>query len=54
LKLILDSGGITIAQDEKTSVVHGMPGMAISLNAAKYVAPPVEIAAIIEGAVYKT
>jgi two-component system chemotaxis response regulator CheB len=53
LKGILDSGGITIAQDEKTSVVHGMPGNAIALGAAKYVAPPVEIAAIIEGAVGK-
>jgi two-component system chemotaxis response regulator CheB len=33
------SGGITIAQDEATSVVFGMPGEAVRLGAAQYVLP---------------
>lgn len=37
LKAIKDSGGITIAQDEDTSVVHGMPGRAIALGGATQV-----------------
>jgi two-component system, chemotaxis family, protein-glutamate methylesterase/glutaminase len=34
LKQIKDRGGVTIAQDKESSVVHGMPGEAISLGAA--------------------
>jgi two-component system chemotaxis response regulator CheB len=37
-------GGRTIAQDEKTSVVFGMPGEAIALGAAEAVLPLDEIA----------
>ena len=37
LKVLKDSGAITIAQDRETSVVHGMPGEAINLGAAKYI-----------------
>jgi two-component system, chemotaxis family, protein-glutamate methylesterase/glutaminase len=37
-------GGRTIAQDEKTSVVFGMPGEAIALGAAEAVLPLEEIA----------
>lgn len=48
LKMILDSGGLTIAQDEQSSVVHGMPGHAISLGGAKHVAAPLEIAELLE------
>jgi two-component system chemotaxis response regulator CheB len=33
------SGGITIAQDEESSVVFGMPGEAVRLGAAQYVLP---------------
>lgn len=36
---IKESGGLTIAQDENTSVVWGMPKAAIELNAAKEVLP---------------
>jgi len=43
LKLIRDQGGVTIAQDATTSVVHGMPGEAIRLLAAKHVLPPAKI-----------
>jgi two-component system chemotaxis response regulator CheB len=39
-----EAGGITIAQDEATSVVFGMPGEAIRLGAAEHVLPPVRIA----------
>ena len=39
LKEMLDAGSRTIAQDEATSVVWGMPGEAVSLGAAQYVLP---------------
>lgn len=39
LKEILELGGKTIAQDEKTSVVWGMPGEAVKIGAAKKVLP---------------
>jgi two-component system, chemotaxis family, protein-glutamate methylesterase/glutaminase len=37
LKEMLDSGSRTIAQDESTSVVWGMPGEAVALGAAEHV-----------------
>jgi len=37
LKLMKDRGAYTIAQDRESSVVHGMPGAAIELNAATQV-----------------
>ncbi len=37
LKLMREAGAITIAQDEKTSVVYGMPKAAVELGAAKHV-----------------
>lgn len=40
LKQLRDLGAITIAQDEKTSVIHGMPGVAIKLEAAQHVMNP--------------
>jgi two-component system chemotaxis response regulator CheB len=49
LKEMKDRGAITIAQDEESSVVHGMPGVAIALGAATHVLPPDRIAnALIE------
>lgn len=47
LKRLRDAGGVTIVQDEETSVVFGMPMEAIRLGAADYVLPPVRIAATI-------
>ncbi|MGK5095330.1 chemotaxis-specific protein-glutamate methyltransferase CheB [Deltaproteobacteria bacterium TL4] len=44
LKTIFDAGGYTIAQNEESSVVFGMPKVAIELGAAKIVLPDVEIA----------
>ncbi|MBT8119012.1 MAG: chemotaxis response regulator protein-glutamate methylesterase [Gammaproteobacteria bacterium] len=39
LKELQDSGAITIAQDEHSSIVWGMPGEAVKLQAADYVLP---------------
>jgi len=47
LKLMKDRGAITMAQDETSSVVHGMPGEAIKLGGASYVLPPESIAAML-------
>jgi len=47
LKVMRDKGAITIAQDETSSVVHGMPGVAIRLNAASHVLPPQNIAELL-------
>lgn len=40
LKQMRDSGALTIAQNEKTCVVYGMPGEAVKINAAKRILPP--------------
>jgi len=40
---IAEAGGVTIAQNEASCVVFGMPRQAIELAAARYVLPPVEI-----------
>ena len=37
LKLMKDAGAVTIAQNEESSVVYGMPGEAVRLDAAKYI-----------------
>lgn len=39
LKLMRDSGAPTIAQDEKTCVVYGMPKEAVKVGAAQFVLP---------------
>ncbi|PKL50641.1 MAG: chemotaxis response regulator protein-glutamate methylesterase [Candidatus Riflebacteria bacterium HGW-Riflebacteria-2] len=44
LKLMKDKGAITIAQDAESSVVFGMPGEAVRLDAATSVLSPAEIA----------
>jgi two-component system, chemotaxis family, protein-glutamate methylesterase/glutaminase len=48
LRLMRDRGAVTIAQDEETSVVHGMPGEAIKLKGARYVLPPDRVAYVVE------
>ncbi|MGE0356376.1 MAG: chemotaxis-specific protein-glutamate methyltransferase CheB [Burkholderiales bacterium] len=47
LRELREKGAATFAQDEASSVVHGMPGEAIRLDAAKYVLPPAEIAPVL-------
>ena len=44
LKEIHDAGAVTIAQDEQSSVVWGMPGEAVKLNAADFILPLDKIA----------
>jgi len=44
LKLMRDKGAVTIAQDKKSSLVHGMAGEAIKLDAAMYELPLESIA----------
>lgn len=44
LKLMRDAGAITFVQDKESSVIHGMPGEAIRLDAASYVLSPERIA----------
>ena len=41
---IYNQGGVTIVQDEATSVVWGMPGAAVELGAAQHVVPIKKIA----------
>ena len=53
LKAMKDQGAITIAQDEESSVVHGMPGEAIKLGAATYVLSPEGITALLAELVKK-
>ncbi len=45
---IKQAGGLTIVQDKESSVVYGMPGGAIELDAAMYVMDPVRIAQSLE------
>lgn len=45
------TGGVTIAQDEDTSVIFGMPGEAVRIGAAQYVLSPGQIAELLRGLV---
>lgn len=47
LRLLRDRGAFTFAQDKDSSVVHGMPGEAIRLDAARLVLPPEKIAVVL-------
>ena len=47
LKAMRDSGARTIAQDESSCVVFGMPGAAIALDAAEFILPLDKIASAI-------
>jgi two-component system chemotaxis response regulator CheB len=44
LKHLHDAGAVTIAQDEESSVIHGMPGHAIKIGAVDLILPPEGIA----------
>lgn len=47
LKMLREKGATTIAQDKDSSVVHGLAGAAINLDAAMYVHSPDEIAVML-------
>jgi two-component system chemotaxis response regulator CheB len=49
LKLMKERGAVTIAQDRESSLVYGMPGEAVAINAAAYVLSPAEIAEFLSG-----
>jgi len=51
LKEMRDKGALTIAQDEESSVIFGMPAVAIRLRAAGHVLPPEGIIALLQTAV---
>ena len=46
-----EAGAVTIAQNEETSVVFGMPGEAVRLGAPQYVLPPDRISEAIRSVV---
>lgn len=48
LKRVRDAGGVTIAQDELSSIVHGMPGEAIRIGAAEHILKPEAIGAFLD------
>jgi two-component system chemotaxis response regulator CheB len=54
LKLLKDCGAMTIAQDKESSVIYGMPGEAVKLDAATVVLPPIRIAEFLQSLVYET
>jgi len=54
LKKLKDSGAITIAQDRVSSIVFGMPGEAVKIDAASYVLPLEEISDMIINLVNKS
>jgi two-component system chemotaxis response regulator CheB len=47
LKAMRERGALTIAQDQATSIIHGMPGAAIALGAAQQILPLGDIASIL-------
>ena len=53
LKILKELGAVTIAQDEQSSVVFGMPGEAVKIDAAIYVLPPKSIALTLASLVEK-
>jgi two-component system chemotaxis response regulator CheB len=53
LKLMRDAGAVTIAQDRESSIVHGMPGEAITLKGAAHVLPPEGIVTKLQSLVSK-
>lgn len=53
LKLMKEHGALTIVQDEKTSVIYGMPGEAVKLDAASLILTPEEIAIVLSKLIKK-
>jgi two-component system chemotaxis response regulator CheB len=49
LLTLKQAGGMTIVQDEETSVIFGMPGEAVRLGAAQFVLSPRQISGLLRG-----
>jgi two-component system, chemotaxis family, protein-glutamate methylesterase/glutaminase len=49
LKRLKERGAVTIVQDRESSVVYGMPGEAVTIDAASYVLSPAGIAEFLSG-----
>ena len=47
LKMMRDAGAVTFAQDQESSIIHGMPGEAIRLGAATHIGNPERLAALL-------
>ncbi len=43
LRMMREGGAITMAQDEESSIVNGMPGAAVELDAAMHILSPEKI-----------
>jgi two-component system, chemotaxis family, protein-glutamate methylesterase/glutaminase len=54
LLLMKNAGALTIAQDKESSVIHGMPGEAVRLGAARHVLPPERIVTILNTSTGRT
>jgi two-component system, chemotaxis family, protein-glutamate methylesterase/glutaminase len=54
LKEMKDRGALTIAQDEASCIVFGMPGEAVKIGAATHILPPDEIASMLANVVRTT
>ncbi len=52
MKMLKDSGSITIAQDAESSMIHGMPGEAIRLGGVNMVLSPEQIIAFLTNNLY--
>lgn len=52
LKAMRDQGALTIAQDEASSTVYGMPAEAVKLGAAGLILPPKDIVGLLRGLRY--
>ena len=53
LKIMKEKGAVTFAQDEESSIIHGMPGEAIKLDAATYILSPEDIAGALTALINK-
>ena len=47
LKLLRSKGAMTVAQDEESTIIFGMPGEAARLGAAEFILPPERIAGLL-------